>query len=72
MLPKVSLLYIRLKNYYWPLAFFHAKLPNGQPLPKVVGPPGRLSEKYVNICAVLQHDDIVVSVVASSNEKCTM
>ena len=71
----------RLKNYYWPLAVFRAKLPNGQPLSKVVGPLGRPTEKYVNsqnhteICyemAVFQYYDIVISIVANSNEKCIM
>ena len=38
----------RLKNYYWLLAVFRAKLPNGQPLSKVVGSLGRPTEKYVN------------------------
>ena len=37
--------YGRLKNYYWPLAVFRTKLPNGQPLTKVVGPLGQPSEK---------------------------
>ena len=72
---------IRLKNYYWPLAVFRAKLPNGQPLSKVVGPLGRPTEKYVNsqnhteICyemAVFQYYDIVISIVANFNEKCIM
>ena len=71
----------RLKNYYWPLAVFRTKLSNGQPLSKVVGPLGRPTEKYVNsqthteICygmAVFQYYDIVVSIVANSNEKCIM
>ena len=62
----------RLKNYYWPLAISRAKLPNGQPLSKVVGPLGRPSEKYVysqnhtEICyetAVFQYCDIVISIV---------
>jgi len=30
-----------LKNYCWPLALFHAKLPNGQPLFKMVGLKGQ-------------------------------
>ena len=30
-----------LKITAWPLAVFHAKLPNGQPFPKVVGPFGQ-------------------------------
>ena len=58
----------RLKNYYWLLAVFRAKLPNGQPLSKVVGPLGRPSVKYVNsqnhaeICykiTVFQYYDIL-------------
>ena len=60
------------------MAVFRAILPNGQPLSKVVGPLGRLSEKYVNSqnhteiyykIAVFQYYDIVVSIVANSNEK---
>ena len=33
--------YYRVKNYYWPLAVFRPKLPNGQPLSKVVGHLGQ-------------------------------
>ena len=37
----------RVKNYYWPLAVFRPKLPNGQPLSKVVGRLGQPSVKIV-------------------------
>ena len=58
----------RLKNYYCPSTVFRAKLPNGQPLSKVVGPLGRPSEKS-KLCrnplqnGCFQYYDIVVSIV---------
>ena len=66
----------RLKNYYWPLAVFLAKLPNGQPLSKVVGPLGRPSEECVNrqnrteICYKWLLFSMVISIVANCNGKC--
>ena len=72
----------RLKNYYWSLAVFCAKLPNGQPLSKVVGPLGRPSEKYVNrqnnreICYewkvhhVIFHGQPNVPYMANQTSKC--
>ena len=45
----------RVKNYRLPLTLFHAKLPNGQPYLKVVGP-----NKMTNHGILIKHVIIIV------------
>ena len=42
----------RLKNYYWPLAIFHAKFPNGQPYWRMANHIGEYNVNSAEICSM--------------------